>query len=205
MLYGTAGLTAGLSINKLIKNDLDKDKNILITGGLDGVSSIATKILKKLEYKNITVSTRELDNDKEKEIKKNGASKVITNQSLKTTKLLDHQKYDLVIDTIGEKTIENILPQVKYNGSVSICGNVSGSKLKTNFFPFILRNISLFGIDSVNISVSEKDYVWNKLANQWNVTKLIMYNEKSLNQIFDELLELDNIQKFKRTLVKISN
>lgn len=169
MLYGTAGLTAGLSVHKLLQHNIRKDDNILITGGTGGVASISLAILKKLKFRKITVTTRKISN--ENTLKELGATKVITNNDLITHKLLDHQKYDFVIDTIGEKTIPNILPQIKYGGGISICGNVSGAKLNTTILPFILRNITMYGIDSVNIPNQDKANIWRNLAAKWNVTK----------------------------------
>ncbi|HSL86161.1 MAG TPA: zinc-binding dehydrogenase, partial [Bacteroidales bacterium] len=147
MLYGTAGFTAALSVDALLKERDVSGKDILVTGGAGGVSSHAVMILNRLGA-HVTVATRNLDSTDY--LKDLGAEKVILFDSLlEKRKALSREKWDGVIDATGGEALGNLLTEIKYGGVLAASGNLSGIKFSATVFPFILRGITLKGIESV--------------------------------------------------------
>ena len=145
MIIGTAGLTAGLSINAITKKKVIKDSDIIISGASGGVGSIAIKILSSLGANVSAISGKK---EATQFLKSLGASKIISREDfLNSTRFpLDKALYDSAIDVVGGKILSSILAKVKYGGITAICGNVAGPQFETSVFPFILRNNSLVGI-----------------------------------------------------------
>lgn len=206
MIYGTAGLTASLSILALEKNGMNKEleQTILVTGATGGVGSVALQILSKIGYKNITALVR-----KEYQIevaKKLGATHVILLDEIEfDRKPLAKQKFHYILDTVGGELLSNLLPHVYYQGSVSICGNAGGIKLETTVLPFILRGVNLLGIDSVNISHNDRLEAWTKLANEWKITDTTLVHDISLDTLPDTIELLREGKHLGRTIVNISS
>lgn len=185
MTFGTAGLTAALSVNELIENGIKPEcGEILVTGATGGVGSIAISILSKLGYNITAISGKK---DKVDFLKKIGANEVISREDfeVESKKTLLSEKYAGVIDTVGGKILANALKQVQYDGVVTCCGLTSSHELSTNVFPFILRGIRLIGIDSVECKLEKKQAAWEKLASRWKIN--------SLNTIITEIT-LDEIK-----------
>ncbi len=205
MAYGTAGLTAGLSIKALENNGMKPTENqtILVTGATGGVGSIALQILAKMGYKNLIALVR-----KEYQIdvaKKLGATDVILVENFDFGKKpLNKQKFNYILDTVGGELLSNLIPFVSYDGSISMCGNAAGIKLETTVLPFILRGINLLGIDSVNISHEKRVQIWNKLSNEWKVSASLLLEEISLEAVPEILSKIKNGAHLGRTIVKIS-
>ncbi|MDO4432215.1 MAG: YhdH/YhfP family quinone oxidoreductase [Aerococcaceae bacterium] len=203
MIYGTAGLTAALSIFELEKNGMSKelDQTILVTGATGGVGSLAIQILAKAGYKQIVALVR-----KERQIevaKQLGATEVILLSELEFNKKpLAKQAFHYVLDTVGGELIANLLPYVYYGGSVSLCGNAGGMTLNTTVLPFILRGIKLLGIDSVNISHEERQTMWQKLSNEWKTTDTALVNTIDLDGLPNTLDLLKTGNHLGRTIVE---
>ena len=167
MIYGTAGLTAGLSVYQLIKSGITPDLgNILVTGSTGGVGSLAITILSSLGY---TVTALTGKKETKDFLLKLGANEVIFRKdfNINSEKLLLKEKYSGVIDTVGGETLSNAIKSTKYGGVVTCCGNVSSHILSTSIYPFILRGVSLIGIDSVQCSTDIRKEIWNKLSKEW--------------------------------------
>ncbi|MHC5228783.1 YhdH/YhfP family quinone oxidoreductase [Enterococcus sp. LJL99] len=205
MIYGTAGLTAALSIQALEKNGLNKnlDHSILVTGATGGVGSIALQILSKIGYKNIIALVRK---ENQIDIARNlGATEVILLSDFEfDNKPLSKQTFHYILDTVGGDLVANLLPYVFYQGSVSLCGNVGGIKLNSTVLPFILRGVDLLGIDSVNISYDDRLEIWDKLSKEWNVTNSTLVNEIPFEEIPNTISLLKNGTHLGRSIVKIS-
>lgn len=203
MVFGTAGFTAALSIMALEKNgmDLNKDPRILVTGSTGGVGSVAVQILSKIGYKNITALVR-----KEHQIdvaKSLGATDVIfANELGELNKPLNKQKFDFVLDTVGGEIASVLIPQISYGGSMSMCGNAGGIKLTSTVLPFILRGINLLGIDSVNVPIEDRSYIWEKIANEWNIAQTTLISEISLQEVPETIEAIKNGQHLGRTIIK---
>ena len=158
MTFGTAGLTAALSVNELIENGIKPESgDILVTGATGGVGSIAIAILSKLGYNITAISGKKERIDF---LKKIGANEVILREEFEeeSKKTLLREKYAGVVDTVGGKILANALKQIKYDGVATCCGLTSSHELNTNVFPFILRGVRLIGIDSVECKL-EKNYI----------------------------------------------
>ncbi|MGY0187235.1 YhdH/YhfP family quinone oxidoreductase, partial [Lactococcus petauri] len=204
MIYGTTGLTAGLSIDALEEEgmSLNKEQTVLVTGATGGVGSLALQILSKMGYKNLIALVR-----KEYQIEvaqKLGATDVILLENFEFgEKPLNKQKFDYILDTVGGELLSNLIPFVSYGGSISMCGNAAGIKLDTTVLPFILRGINLLGIDSVNISREKRVQVWNKLASEWKITDTTLVNEIILEDVPETIFNIKNGTHLGRTIVKI--
>lgn len=201
MVYGTAGLTAGLSINALLKAGMQPEDQVLVTGATGGVGSIATQILASLGYSNLTALIRKPG--QVEVAKKLGATKILDASSLKADKPLQHQSFNYVLDTVGGNVTASLLSMIKVGGAMSVCGNVAGHKLQTSILPFILRGISLFGIDSVAPALENKKEIWEKLSSDWDVKNNLVVDEIDLENVLDVIQKLKEGQHLGRTIVKV--
>lgn len=206
MTYGTAGLTAALSINELIGNDIKaEDGPILVTGATGGVGSIAVSILSKIGYEVIAISGKE---EKIDYLKKIGAKDVILRNEFNenSKKPMNKETYAGVVDTVGGEVLANALKYIKYDGVATCCGLTSSHELNTNVFPFILRGVRLIGIDSVECKLQKKQEAWNKLSSKWKIENLKnITTEIKLDEIKDAYKQLLAGNAVGRYVVKISD
>lgn len=182
MVYGTAGFTAALAVEKINQN-IAKNKQVLVTGASGGVGSIAIALLHKLGYEKIVaVSRKDAATDWLKTI---GATEIITPDALIPEKIrpLAKQQFSGIIDTVGGDLLAALLPQLDYEGVAALCGNASGIKLNTTVLPFILRGIKVFGIDSVNQSMPMRQKIWNLLATDWKISSQLKVQEAPLYDV----------------------
>ncbi|MDT2739469.1 YhdH/YhfP family quinone oxidoreductase [Enterococcus canintestini] len=182
MVYGTAGFTAALAVEK-IRQHIAKNKQVLVTGASGGVGSIAIALLHKLGYEKIVaVSRKDAATDWLKTI---GATEIITPDALIPEKIrpLAKQQFSGIIDTVGGDLLAALLPQLDYEGVAALCGNASGIKLNTTVLPFILRGIKVFGIDSVNQPMPMRQKIWNLLATDWKITSQLKVQEAPLYDV----------------------
>ena len=164
MVVGTAGLTAMLSIDRLEAAGLKPDTGeVLVTGAAGGVGSIATALLSRLGYRVVALSGRPQHGETLKAL---GASSVIDRNEFlaQPDKPLESARWDGAIDSVGGKVLGKLLKQVKYGGAVASLGNAGGIALETNVLPFILRGISLLGIDSVMQPYAARVAAWKRIA-----------------------------------------
>jgi putative quinone oxidoreductase, YhdH/YhfP family len=201
MIYGTAGLTAGLSIKALLEAGMKPEDHVLVTGSTGGVGSIATKILAKLGYENLAALVRKPG--QAKIAQSLGATEVIDASSIRSGKPLQHQTFDYVLDTVGGDVAAALLSMVKIDGAMSVCGNVGGNKLATSVLPFILRGISLLGIDSITPPAEIQNEIWQKLATDWNIVDELVVDEVGLDEVLQVVQKLKDGQHLGRTIVKI--
>lgn len=205
MVFGTAGFTAALSVQALENQGLSQNKNaaILVTGASGGVGSLAIAMLKKLGYKNIiALSRKESAVDS---LKKIGANSVLLLNDFIPEKIkpLDKQTIDFAIDTVGGDVTSAILSQLRYGGSIAICGNAAGFKLSTTVLPFILRGTNVLGIDSVNVPMKQRLAIWHRLATDLNVSSHELTNEITLQELPKTLNKLQSGTHIGRTIVKM--
>ncbi|MFY8331321.1 YhdH/YhfP family quinone oxidoreductase [Vagococcus carniphilus] len=202
---GTAGITALQAISQLEKIGLsDKNARILVTGATGGVGSIAIAMLKSLGYDNITALSRKKN---EAYLQQLGAKDIIGLEEFMPEKIkpLQKQNFDYVIDTIGGESVAAILPQINYGGGIALCGNASGIKFLTTVLPFILRGITMVGIDSVQLSNDVKTTIWNRIGNELDEALLarISNEEESLENIESVVISLLEGSHSGRTLIKM--
>jgi len=172
MMYGTAGLTAGLSVYELLKNGITKNSGeILVTGATGGVGTIAISILNKLGFEIVAISGKE---EQIPFLKSIGAKEVILREDFdrENKKPMMKERFAGVIDTVGGNILSEALKCIKYDGVATCCGLTASFELNTNVFPFILRGVRLIGIDSVECTLEKKLKIWNKLADEFKITTL---------------------------------
>jgi len=193
MTYGTAGLTAGLSVNELINNGIEPESGeILVTGATGGVGSIAVSILSKLGFKVVAISGKE---DKIPFLQELGAQEVILRKDfdVENKRPMGKERFAGVIDTVGGNILAEALKLIQYDGVATCCGLTSSYELPTNVFPFILRGVRLIGIDSVEAKIEKKIAVWKKFAHEFKIDSLeAITNEislESLPEAYNALLE----------------
>ncbi len=206
MIFGTAGFTAALSIMALEEKGMDVNENprILVTGSTGGVGSIAIQILSQIGYKNIYALVRK--KYQEEVAKYLGATSVVFASDLgDLSKPLNKQNFDFVLDTVGGEVASILIPQISYGGSMSMCGNAGGIKITSNVLLFILRGVNLLGIDSVNVPINNRHFVWAKIANEWNVSQTTLTNEIYLNDLPQKIHMIKNGQHLGRTIIKFEN
>lgn len=205
MLYGTAGLTAMLSLLALENAGLSerKEARVLVTGASGGVGSIALAFLKARGYSHVTALIRK--DYQEEVVKALDVDNIIRPDALvvKENPLLLREKYDYVLDTVGGDVAAHIIPQMSYQGAMSLCGNAAGVGMRTTVLPFILRGIKLLGIDSVQISHEQRLKAWNQLAKMKDILPQLPYDTISMEGIPEKLETLKQGNHIGRTLVKL--
>jgi acrylyl-CoA reductase (NADPH) len=162
MAVGTAGLTAMLCILRLRAAGIGPGSGpVLVTGATGGVGSFAVAALSRLGYE-VHASTGKAA--EERYLEELGATEIIPRDSLSgETSGLGKQRWIGCIDSVGGATLANVLSQIKYSGAVAACGLAGGLGLPTTVMPFILRNVSLLGVDSVNASPEFRREAWAEL------------------------------------------
>ena len=183
MGYGTAGLTAALCILRLMAGGLSKDSGeVLVTGATGGVGSVAVAILAKLGF-NVVAATGKAD---EKDyLKQLGATAIISREEANDTsgRPLQKGRWAGVVDTVGGNILATALKTAKVGGLVAACGNVMSAELNVNVFPFILRGVSLLGVDSVEIPMRARQMAWTKLAGDWRIDLSSIVSECALEEL----------------------
>jgi len=171
MAIGTAGYTASLSVDALVKFGVTPDQGeILVTGTPGGVGSVATALLKKAGY---TVVASHGDESEKDYLTKLGASDFIHRDELSEKgKALQKERWAGVIDSVGSHTLVNAIAQTKYRGAVTACGLAQGADLPSTVMPFILRGVTLLGIDSVMCPKGPRMAAWDRLAKDLDLALL---------------------------------
>jgi len=164
MALGTAGLTAMLAINRLEENGLcPQNGPVLVTGASGGVGTVAILLLKSLGYRIAALTGRP---DNEAALKALGADEIIPRSEMETpqTRPLLGQTWAAAIDCVGGIILANVLKQMNYGSGVTAIGLAGSAELPASVIPFILRGISLFGIDSVMQPTDKRQQAWQRLA-----------------------------------------
>ncbi|MEH7493678.1 NADPH:quinone oxidoreductase family protein [Neobacillus niacini] len=167
MIYGTAGLTAALSVQRLEENGLTPEKGkVLVTGATGGVGSIAVAILAKRGYDVVASTGKESEHDYLYSL---GAKEVVSREEVFNgkPKALDKQVWAGAVDPVGGESLAAILSKIHYNGSVAVSGLTGGGNVPTTVFPFILRGINLLGIDSVYCPMEVRKPLWERMASDF--------------------------------------
>ncbi len=163
MAIGTAGYTAMLCVLALERHGVRPgDGEVLVTGATGGVGSVATVLLGKLGYRVAAATGKLAEADY---LKRLGASAVIDRAELSAAgKPLQKERWAAVVDAVGSHTLVNALAQTRYGGVVAACGLAQGADLPATVLPFILRGVTLAGIDSVMAPLAARLQAWERLA-----------------------------------------
>jgi acrylyl-CoA reductase (NADPH) len=171
MIIGTAGLTAALCVAKLQQMDITAGARTIVSGASGGVGSFAVALLAHLGYLPVA-STGSVE--AAEYLQSLGADQIQDRAVLSeaTTRPMLRGEWDAGIDTVGGDTLANIIKGLNYGGSVAAVGLVGGTDIPIGVFPFILRDVNLLGVDSVEISHQRRLDVWGRLGSDWKLANL---------------------------------
>jgi acrylyl-CoA reductase (NADPH) len=184
MAIGTAGYTAMLAVMALERQGLKPSSGpIVVTGAAGGVGSVAIAVLSKLGYHVVASTGRTSEADYLKSL---GAAEVIDRAELAgAPRPLNKERFAGGIDSVGSAPLANVLSMTKYGGAVAACGLAAGMDLPGSVAPFILRGVSLIGIDSVMCPLSLRREAWSRLATDLERKKLAeITSEIGLSDVF---------------------
>lgn len=173
MSIGTAGYTAMLCVLALERHGVTPDKGeILVTGAAGGVGSVAVAVLSKLGYTVVGVTGRPAEADY---IKHLGATEVLERAAFSSPgKPLARERWAGAVDVVGSHTLANVCASTRYRGVVTACGLAGGMDFPSSVAPFILRGVTLAGIDSVMCPRPDRLQAWQRLASDLDMAKLDM-------------------------------
>ncbi|MEX0720161.1 MAG: YhdH/YhfP family quinone oxidoreductase [Balneolaceae bacterium] len=186
MVFGTAGFTSMYGVKRLQRENLNPgDGRILVTGATGGVGSLAVFSLSQIGYEVIAATGKM---DRVDFLKKLGAAEVIHREEITKVpgSLLLSRKWKGAIETVGGKMLNSVIRQTGHDGAVACCGNILGDKLHTNIYPFILRGVSLLGIDSAICKMPMRLQIWDEIA---------AMNHDKLPEEFSKSVNLENLQQ----------
>jgi acrylyl-CoA reductase (NADPH) len=171
MAIGTAGYTSMLSVLALEDAGVTPDKGpVVVTGASGGVGSVAMAILAKLGYRVIASTGR---TEEQAYLKELGANEIIPRGELAgDPRPLAKERWAGAVDSVGSKTLANVIAATQYGGAVAACGLAQGLDLPVSVAPFILRGVSLLGIESVYMRKARRLQAWDRLAKDLDVKKL---------------------------------
>jgi len=204
MAIGTAGYTAMLCVLALEKHGLSPQKGeVLVTGATGGVGSVAISLLSHKGY-SVTASTGK--GSESDYLKALGAKEVIDRVALSEPgKPFQKERWAGVVDAVGSHTLANALAQCAYGAAVASCGLAQGMDLPTTVMPFILRGVSLLGIDSVMAPLAIRQEAWSRLAKDLDLQKLAhMTQVIALQDVVAQAHALRSGQVKGRLVVKVS-
>jgi len=171
MAIGTAGYTAALCVEALVQHGVKPEAGeVLVTGATGGVGSVAIALLSKLGYKVVASSGKASEADYLKSL---GAAEIVDRATLSAAgKPMQKERWAAVVDCVGSFTLANALAQTRYGGFVAACGLAQGMDLPGSVAPFILRGVSLLGIDSVMAPMAKREAAWKRLASDLDASAL---------------------------------
>ena len=185
MAIGTAGYTAMLAVMALERQGVaPRHGPVIVTGAAGGVGSVAVTLLAKLGFSVVASTGRPAEADYLKSL---GAREIIERKELAgASKPLGPERWAGGIDTVGSTTLANVLSMTRYGGAIAACGLAGGMDLPTTVAPFILRGVSLIGIDSVMCPLERRREAWKRLASDIDAGKLAaMTSEIDLAGVMD--------------------
>jgi acrylyl-CoA reductase (NADPH) len=204
MAIGTAGYTAMLCVLALERHGVTPDKGeIVVTGAAGGVGSVAVALLARLGYTVVAVTGRASEAPYLKEL---GASEVLDRSAFNAPgKPLAKERWAGAVDTVGSHTLANVCASTRYGGVVTACGLAGGFDLPATVMPFILRGVTLAGVDSVMAPRTLRLQAWERLARDLDPAKLgLMTRTIGLDEVIPTARQLLDGQVRGRVVVKIA-
>jgi acrylyl-CoA reductase (NADPH) len=176
MAIGTAGLTAMFCVLALEKHGLAPDRGpVVVTGAAGGVGSVAVALLARLGWRVAAVTGRP---EEASYLRGLGAADIVDRAELSALGTpLQTQRYAAGVDTVGSITLANVLSQIQFDGAVAACGNAQGMDLPASVAPFILRGVSLLGVESVRPRIGLRQTAWARLARDLDKEALAAMSE----------------------------
>jgi acrylyl-CoA reductase (NADPH) len=190
MIVGTAGYTASLCVEALVKHGVKPEQGeILVTGATGGVGSFAVALLAKAGFKVVATTGKASEADYLKGL---GAVEVIDRTTLSAAgKPFQKERWAGVVDSVGSHTLANACAQTRYGGAVAACGLAQGADFQSSVMPFILRGVSLLGVDSVMAPRPRRIEAWNRIARDVDTKTLeVIAKEIGLGQVIAAAADL---------------
>jgi putative YhdH/YhfP family quinone oxidoreductase len=204
MIYGTAGFTAGMSVARIVEHGIKPtDGEILVTGATGGVGSVAVALLAKLGY-NVVAATGK--GDQHDWLRELGATSIVGRDEINddSRRSMLRERWAGVVDTVGGNMLTTALKAAKYGSAVTCCGLVASPKLESSIFPFILRGVTLYGIDSVECARQVRLQIWDRLATEWKLDNLdSLATERTLAELPAEIAKILQGEQVGRVVVKL--
>lgn len=204
MAIGTAGYTAMLCVMALERHGVTPDMGeIVVTGAAGGVGSVAVAVLSKLGYSVVGVTGRPAERDY---ILSLGAADVMERSAFSNPgKPLGRERWAGAVDVVGSHTLANVCATTKYRGVVTACGLAGGMDLPASVAPFILRGVTLAGVDSVMCPRDERVVAWQRLATDLDIAKLgLISNQIGLDEVIPTATRLLDGQVRGRVIVDVN-
>jgi acrylyl-CoA reductase (NADPH) len=204
MAIGTAGYTAMLCVMALERHGLAPDRGpVVVTGAAGGVGSVAIALLSRLGWHVIASTGRAEEADYLKGL---GAAEIVDRAELSAPgKPLAKERWAAGVDSVGSHTLANLLAMTKYGGAVAACGLAGGMDLPSSVAPFILRGVSLLGVDSVMAPKALRRAAWDRLARDLDLAKLeAMTTTIKLDEVMDAGRRIVEGKVRGRTVVQIA-
>jgi len=206
MSWGTAGFTAALSVQKLERAGITPERGpVLVTGATGGVGSVAVALLSSLGYSVTALSGKA---DKNEWLESLGAKSIVGRDEVLALKgkAMAKPVYQAAVDTVGGDMVSAIIPQLMPEGAVTTCGMIAGTKVEASVFPFILRGVSLLGVDSVEIPRKDKQSVLDKAAGEWKLSCLedmtTEIGRSDLPAVLDKVINGQGVGRYRVNLNK---
>jgi putative YhdH/YhfP family quinone oxidoreductase len=204
MVLGTAGFTAAQCVAALVEHHVTPDSGeVVVTGATGGVGVLAVRILAKLGYRVAAVSGKESQTDW---LIEQGASRVVPRAQFTetSTRPLLTASWAGGVDTVGGQTLATMIRTTQHRGCVAACGVVGGAELPLTVYPFILRGVTLKGIDSAWCPDQERAEMWRRLGNEWKPDNLqSLATEVPLNRVQEAVKTMLAGQTVGRTVVSL--
>jgi acrylyl-CoA reductase (NADPH) len=202
MIYGTAGFTAAQSVTAIVERGITPDRGpVIVTGATGGVGCLAVAILAKLGYDVAAVTGKRERGDWLRQL---GATTILDRSAVAddTDRLLLPAKWAAAVDTVGGKPLATILRSTHHRAVVAACGLVAGLEVPITVYPFILRGVTLAGIDSAKCPRPQRLELWQKLAGPWRIERLNeLAEEATLDVVPDYIKKILAGKIVGRTLV----
>ncbi len=206
MIYGTAGFTAAMAIDRLERHAIEAGQGeILVTGATGGLGVMTVALLSQLGFE-VVAATGKLE--RQGFLREVGASRVISREQVTEghQQPLMSRRWTAAVDAVGGAMLDAALKSVSDGGAVAACGNVASGALNTTVFPFILRGVTLYGIDSAHFSLEERKDLWAKIAGPWKIRSLErLATEKGLVDLDPEIDRILRGQQTGRILVNLGH
>jgi len=189
MILGTAGFTAALCVHKLEAAGMTPESGpVLVTGATGGVGSVAVMLLSKLGFEVTAVTGKESQHEFLRGI---GATDILSREDARAgaDRPLGKETWGGAVDTVGGEILFNAVKSLKYGCSLAACGLVDSPAIPATVLPFILRNVNLLGVDSVQLPLEQKTEIWQKLAGSWQLPELETLKQPLTLETISEALD----------------
>ena len=205
MSYGTAGFTAVMCVDKIVSHGLKpEDGEILVTGSTGGVGSFTVTLLSKLGY-NVVAATGKKETARDFLIDL-GAESLISRADATdhSGRPLLKSRWAGVVDSVGGDMLATALKSTKRDAPIAICGLAASFDLPTTVLPFILRGVTLYGVDSVEIAIQERKRIWQLIAGNYKLDNLAkIVKEVTLDELIPEIERISQGGQIGRVLVSL--